>query len=139
MCSVTVVLVLVMMALSIMTIYPAGNTQTLPHAVPRIRAGDGVHNANRTISSSAKFPKLLHYMWKSAAVAPPSETVRWQQGCRAVNPDHEIRMYYDADLLQFVEKEYPQYLSLFRALKGVYMADMARVLVIYHWGGVYMD
>ena len=56
-----------------------------------------------------------------------------------MNPDHEFRMYYDADLVVFVEKEYPQYLPLFLALKGVYMADMARVLVMYHYGGIYMD
>ena len=57
-------------------------------------------------------------MWKSPQVSPPSETVRWQRGCKAVNPDHEFRMYYDADLVVFVEKEYPQYLPLFLALKG---------------------
>ena len=127
-----VVVVLILVALSFMEIYPGSNIQQpLPNAVPRTHA---------TVSgSTTRFPKLLHYMWKSAAVAPPSETIRWQKGCKAVNPDHEIRMYYDADLLQFVQKEYPQYLPLFRALKGVYMADMARVLVIYHFGGVYMD
>ena len=110
-----------------------GSVQPLPNAVPRQR----LPSLNRT--SSKLFPKLLHYMWKNPTVAPPSETVRWQRGCKAVNPDHEFRMYYDADLLSFVEREYPEYLTLFRALKGVYMADMARVLVIYHYGGVYMD
>jgi hypothetical protein len=111
-----------------------GSVQPLPNAVPR----QHLPSLNRT-SSSKLFPKLLHYMWKSPTVPPPSETVRWQRGCKAVNPDHEFRMYYDADLLTFVEREYPEYLPLFRALKGVYMADMARVLVIYHYGGVYMD
>ena len=48
-------------------------------------------------------------------------------------------MYYDADLLDFVKSFYPEYLRLFESLKGVYMADMARVLVIYHYGGIYMD
>ena len=48
-------------------------------------------------------------------------------------------MYYDKDLLEFVETYYPEYLALYKSLKGVYMADMARVLVIYHYGGTYMD
>lgn len=56
-----------------------------------------------------------------------------------VNPDHVFKMYYDADLLEFVKNNYPEYLELFQSLKGVYMADMARVLVIYHFGGIYMD
>lgn len=48
-------------------------------------------------------------------------------------------MYYDKDLLEFVKTNYPEYLALYQSLKGVYMADMARVLVIYHYGGIYMD
>lgn len=56
-----------------------------------------------------------------------------------MNPDYEFKMYYDADLLQFVRTNYPEYLVLFESLKGVYMADMARVIVIYHFGGIYMD
>jgi mannosyltransferase OCH1-like enzyme len=48
-------------------------------------------------------------------------------------------MYYDADLYEFVKQSYPEYLALYESLKGVYMADMARVLVIYHYGGIYMD
>lgn len=83
-------------------------------------------------------PKMVHQMWKSG-VDPPPETVRWQQGCKKLNPDHEFRMYDDDDLVAFVEKEYPKYLPLFRALSGVYMADMARVLLTYHYGGIYMD
>ena len=100
-----------------------GTVQPLPNAVPRTHSqssstsldSSNFGSMNRTTS---KFPKLIHYMWKSPQVSPPSETVRWQRGCKAVNPDHEFRMYYDADLVVFVEKEYPQYLPLFLALKG---------------------
>ena len=63
----------------------------------------------------------------------------FRQGCRAVNPTHDFRLYYDSDLLDFVRRSYPEYLALFLSLKGVYMADMARVLMIYHYGGIYMD
>jgi mannosyltransferase OCH1-like enzyme len=66
-------------------------------------------------------------------------SIHFYKGCKALNPDHEFKMYYDADLLDFVKKSYPQYLALFQSLKGVYMADMARVLVIYHYGGIYTD
>lgn len=83
-------------------------------------------------------PKIVHQMWKSGS-DPPPETVRWQKGCKKLNPDLEFRMYDDDDLARFVEREYPKYLPLFRALSGVYMADMARVLLTYHYGGIYMD
>ena len=100
-----------------------GTVQPLPNAVPRTHSQSSSSsldnsNAGSLNRTTSKFPKLIHYMWKSPQVSPPSETVRWQRGCKAVNPDHEFRMYYDADLVVFVEKEYPQYLPLFLALKG---------------------
>lgn len=56
-----------------------------------------------------------------------------------VNKEWEFRFLYDHDLEEFVRTEYPQYLPLFNILHGVYMADMARVLMVYHYGGLYMD
>jgi len=106
----------------------------LPMGVTRTR-----HKNSTSEVFAAKFPKIIHNMWKSASLPPPTETLRWKKGCKAVNPDHEFKMYYDADLLDFVKKSYPQYLALFQSLKGVYMADMARVLVMYHYGGIYTD
>lgn len=84
-------------------------------------------------------PKIVHQMWSDELTPLPSDLSRWKAGCRQVNPDYEFKMYYDKDLLGFVQKEYPQYLSLYNSLHGVYMADMARVLIAYHYGGLYMD
>ena len=115
------------------------------------------------VRRAAHFPLIIHTMWKNPNSPPPAETLRWKkvmkvnikfhqawfpltkalnnshQGCRAVNPSHDFRLYYDAELLDFVQRSYPEYLALFLSLKGVYMADMARVLMIYHYGGIYMD
>jgi len=88
---------------------------------------------------SYRLPKVIHQMWKDEGVPLPSDLSRWKTGCQKVNPDYEFKMYYDKGLLGFVEKEYPQYLPLFSSLYGVYMADMARVLIAYHHGGLYMD
>jgi mannosyltransferase OCH1-like enzyme len=77
-------------------------------------------------------------MWKNKEIPPP-ETVHWQQGCKAVNTDMKVVEYNDDDLLQFVTTHYTEYLPLFSKLRGVHMADMARVLVTYHYGGLYMD
>ena len=83
-------------------------------------------------------PRIIHQTWKTGA-SPPAETLRWREGCKALNREYEFRMYDDDQLLAFTEKHYPEYLALFRSLHGVYMADMARILVAYHFGGIYMD
>ena len=77
-------------------------------------------------------------MWKNDG-NPPPETTAWQAGCQALNRDMEVRRYNDDDLMRFVSTEYKEYLPLFSKLRGVHMADMARVLVAYHFGGLYMD
>jgi mannosyltransferase OCH1-like enzyme len=78
-------------------------------------------------------------MWKDKSTPIPSNLVRWRDGCMKLNHDFKFKFYYDDDLEKFVETEYPEYYFLFKSLYGVYMADMARVLLSYHYGGVYMD
>ena len=73
-------------------------------------------------SNAFQIPMLVHQMWKtglSSSKGPPSETLRWRDGCRKINSDYTYKMYSDADLKEFVEINYPQYLQLFNSLKGV--------------------
>ena len=83
------------------------------------------------------FPRIVHQMWKDSAI--PSELNRWKDGCQALSSDYEFRMYHDDQIRKFVSQYYPQYEPLFNTLHGVYMADMARILLTYHYGGLYMD
>ena len=87
------------------------------------------HNTNMI------FPKLVHQMWKDEFSSIPNDLKRWRNGCIQLNQDFNFKLYYDDDLKKFIESEYPIYLPLFNSLNGVYMADMARVLLTYHYGG----
>ena len=91
------------------------------------------------LDTSYKISKTVYQMWKDKSEPIPSDLTRWQQGCILVNPDYNFKFFYDSDLFDFVSKNYPQYAPLFYSLYGVYMADMARVLLVYHYGGIYMD
>jgi len=98
-----------------------------------------VTSAHKNFRLKTIIPKVIHQMWKSKDFLMPDDLTRWRDGCELVNPDYEFKFYYDADLRDFVEREYVSYLPLFNSLTGVYMADMARVLLSYHYGGIYMD
>lgn len=106
----------------------------LPRPIPLPKRGAG--GVNGTLPRTV--PRIIHQTWKTGA-SPPAETTRWREGCQALNREYEFRMYDDDDLLAFTEQHYPEYLALFKSLRGVYMADMARILVTYHTGGIYMD
>ena len=103
------------------------------------RNGRGVPKPEDRVKSPYIFPKIIHQMWESPSKPLGNDMTRWRMGCRDVNEEWEFRFLYDNDLEAFVSKEYPQYLPLFRILEGVYMADMARILLVYHYGGIYMD
>ena len=86
---------------------------------------------------SSIFPRIVHQMWKDSSI--PSELKRWKDGCQALSSEYEFRMYHDDGIKAFVSEHYPQYQALFNTLHGVYMADMARILLTYHYGGLYID
>ena len=72
--------------------------------------------------SSLNIPKIVHQMWKTGLTGrfgPPAETIRWRDGCKAVNSQYQFVMYSDVDLLNFTLEHYSQYSALFKSLKGV--------------------
>ena len=107
--------------------------------------GDSTVDVNNNSSSSKsansliQIPKIIHQMWKDNYETIPYDLKRWRSGCQQVNHNYQFNMYYDEELKQFVVNNYPEYLELFNSLKGVFMADMARILYVYHYGGIYMD
>lgn len=61
---------------------------------------------------------------------------------RELNPDWEVKLWSDSDMLALVRQSYPQWLPLFsgwRSLKPVQMADLFRVMLLETFGGVYVD
>jgi hypothetical protein len=107
-------------------------------------------------------PAVVHQTWNTA-VSPPTELIRWRNGCMKRNHGMSFKMYTDEDLHEFAKTHYSRYLPMFEKLSGVCkhlfpmhmlpiaaeadpmfcfttdMADMARVLITYHYGGTYMD
>lgn len=80
-------------------------------------------------------PKIIHYCWFSGE--PFDERTRtcietWKKYC----PDYEIRecnaQNFDMEICDFVREAYA-------AKKWAFIADYARLYLLYHYGGIYMD
>ncbi|KAK9792043.1 hypothetical protein WJX73_001872 [Symbiochloris irregularis] len=83
-------------------------------------------------------PKLIHQTYKSSNV--PSAVVPLMQSWRRMNPDWDVRFYDDAGCLDFVRREFPEYLDAYQALpKDVERSDFFRYMVVLQMGGVYVD
>jgi hypothetical protein len=62
------------------------------------------------------------------------------QQIRFDNPTYKIVYFDRKDRERFIKKYYPQYLPDYDVLiPGTYKADMFRLLVVHHYGGIYND
>ena len=88
-------------------------------------------------------PKIIHQTWRATEL--PSVFQNIYDANKKLNPDFEYRLWKhspapDADIDEFIKKEYPDIYEIFaKAQYGVQKADIARIAILYHYGGVYYD
>jgi mannosyltransferase OCH1-like enzyme len=82
-----------------------------------------------------KIPKIIHYCWFSGE--PLNNQVKrnirsWKKYC----PNYEIKQWnatnFDMEINDFVKEAY-------EAKKWAFVTDFARLYILYHYGGIYMD
>lgn len=83
-------------------------------------------------------PRILHQLWPDANV--PTRYALLQQTWRRHHPDWDFRLWTDRDLLDLVERCYPELASIYRGYAAnICRADLGRYLVLHRFGGVYTD
>mmetsp|Transcript_10132 Transcript_10132/g.30353 ORF Transcript_10132/g.30353 Transcript_10132/m.30353 type:complete len:836 (-) Transcript_10132:2926-5433(-) len=83
-------------------------------------------------------PKIIHQTYKSANV--PERVKPYMLSWKRFNPGWDIRFYDDAACIEFVSREFPEYLEAYKALpKHVERSDFFRYMVVLRLGGVYAD
>lgn len=59
---------------------------------------------------------------------------------KLLNPDFEYLYFDDQQIKDFIDKQFPEYLSVFEAFRfNIQKIDFFRYLAIYHYGGFYFD
>lgn len=83
-------------------------------------------------------PRIIHQSWKVEAV--PERWLAFQASWKAHHPGYEYRFWTDEDNRAFVRDQFPQFLDLYDGYPHpVSRADLARCLVVSHFGGIYAD
>lgn len=80
-------------------------------------------------------PKCIHYCWFGPNPLPSEVQeciATWKKYCS----DYEIILWSEKN---FPIEEFPFAQSALEAKKYAYIADICRVYVLYHYGGIYMD
>jgi hypothetical protein len=86
-------------------------------------------------------PKIIWQTYKTDYEDLPTEAKNHSMAWRNLNPEYQYAYMNDEEMYAFTEKIYgKEMLDLMKSFKvNVMKADLWRVLVTYHFGGVYAD
>lgn len=85
-------------------------------------------------------PKIIHQTWRDKNLPPiiyklVSENIRFFK-----SNGYEFMFWTDEMILKLIADEYPNFYNIYKmARTGVQKGDIARILLVYHYGGIYID
>ena len=83
-------------------------------------------------------PNYIFQTWKTKDA--DSKRTKYINTIKLFNPNSEYFLYDDYDCDKFVRDKFPQYYPFYKQLKlPVQKADLWRYLIIYYYGGYYLD
>jgi hypothetical protein len=83
-------------------------------------------------------PRIVHQTWKSTSV--PAEWREAHRSWHCHHPGWELRLWTDEANRELVASRHPTLLDRYDSLPyPILRADVARVLILERWGGVYAD
>ena len=83
-------------------------------------------------------PKIIHQSWKVEQI--PERWLPFQRSWRENHPGYEYRFWTDDANRAFVAEVFPSLLPVYDGYRHpVNRADLARYLVVCHYGGIYAD
>ncbi len=85
-----------------------------------------------------QIPKRIWQTWKTSTV--PDKWRPSPQSIQKFCPDWEYRLTTDEQNRNFVKQIFPQYYELYQSFdREIYRVDIVRYLLLYSYGGVYID
>ena len=83
-------------------------------------------------------PQIIHQTWKTNNI--PTKCQKWTESWKNIHPNYEYKLWTDNDNRELIKKHYPKFLRIYDSYgQGIYRADIARYIIIYHYGGLYVD
>ena len=83
------------------------------------------------------FPKNIFFYWNSTDV--PLDVLNNIESYKSKYKDFHIKLIYDTDLNDF-SNDFPKLMKLYNKLNNyAAKSDIARLLILYRYGGLYID
>jgi len=87
-------------------------------------------------------PKIIHQTWRSHTLPNVFQNILERN--KVTNPDFEFKLWTHSPdghtIDDFIKQEYPDIFDIYiNSQMGVQKADIARLAILHHYGGVYID
>lgn len=84
--------------------------------------------------------RIIHQTWRTAKIPRAVYLPQWDASWREQHPEWDYRFWTDDDNLRLVRECYPKFYQGYQKIdKGVVKSDIARVLFLHRFGGMYAD
>jgi len=85
-------------------------------------------------------PKIIHQTWKDKTLPPIIYKLLSENISFLKSNGYEYMFWTDDMILKLISEEYPNLYNIYKlARTGVQKGDMARIILVYHYGGIYID
>jgi len=85
-------------------------------------------------------PKIIHQTWKDKNLPPIIYKLVSENISFLKSNGYEYMFWTDDMILKLISEEYPNFYNIYKlARTGVQKGDMARIILVYHYGGIYID
>jgi len=85
-------------------------------------------------------PRIIHQTWKDNLLPSIISNIRNENIGLLKSKGYEFKFWTDNDILELINKYYPEFNHIYSLTKtGVQRGDISRIILIYHFGGIYID
>ena len=85
-------------------------------------------------------PKIIHQTWKDKNLPPIIYKLVSENISFFKSNGYELMFWTDDMILKLISEEYPNFYNIYKlARTGVQKGDIARIILVYHYGGIYID
>lgn len=85
-------------------------------------------------------PKTIHQTWSDDPVPPIINYIREENAKILKSLGYEIILWTDNMILKLINEYYPDFYKIYNSARtGVQRGDIARIILVYHYGGIYID
>ena len=83
-------------------------------------------------------PKIIHQTWKDKMLPDILQNILEEN--KKMIPGYEFCLWTDDEIVDLIAREYPFLLKVYQATRtGVQKGDIARLVLVHHYGGIYAD